>query len=135
MYDLTYFRNNLNAIAARLMDRGFTVDLEAFRKLDAERRAAVSEAEALKAQKNTESAEIGKLKRAGADTAVLQQRVRELDSEFHLRIARLSGSVILVDALKANQLVRLLARGSLIAHDKVMRSLKLLCQEVMPAFR
>ena len=79
MHDLGYFRNNLDAVAARLADRGFTVDVEAFRKLDAERRAAVSEAEALKAQKNSESAEIGKLKRAGDDTARLQQRVRELD--------------------------------------------------------
>ena len=79
MYDLSYFRNNLDAIAVRLSDRGFTVDLDAFRKLDADRRAAVSETEALKAQKNAESTEIGKLKRAGQDTADKQQRVRELD--------------------------------------------------------
>ena len=79
MYDLSYFRNNLDAVAARLADRPFTVDTEAFRKMDAERRAAVSEAEALKAQKNAESTEIGKLKRAGQDTADKQQRVRELD--------------------------------------------------------
>ena len=45
------------------------------------------------------------------------ERVQELDSEFHLRIARLSGSASLVEALKANQLVRLLARGSILAHD------------------
>ena len=79
MYDLSYFRNNLDAIAVRLSDRGFTVDLDAFRKLDTDRRAAVSETEALKAQKNAESTEIGKLKRAGQDTADKQQRVRELD--------------------------------------------------------
>ena len=79
MYDLSYFRNNLDAIAVRLSDRGFIMDLAAFRKLDADRRAAVSETEALKAQKNAESTEIGKLKRAGQDTADKQQRVRELD--------------------------------------------------------
>ncbi len=79
MYDLSYFRNNLDAIAVRLSDRGFIMDLDAFRKLDADRRAAVSETEALKAQKNAESTEIGKLKRAGQDTADKQQRVRELD--------------------------------------------------------
>lgn len=79
MYDLGYFRNNLDAITARLADRPFSVDVDAFRKLDGERRQAVSEAEALKAQKNAESAEIGKLKRAGQDTADKQQRVRELD--------------------------------------------------------
>ncbi len=79
MYELSYFRNNLDAVAARLADRGFTMDLEAFRKLDTERRQAVSETEALKAQKNAESMEIGKLKKAGEDTADKQQRVRELD--------------------------------------------------------
>jgi seryl-tRNA synthetase len=79
MYDLGYFRNHLDSIAARLADRPFHVDIDAFRKLDAERRAAVSETEALKAQKNAESAEIGKLKRAGQETADKQQRVRELD--------------------------------------------------------
>jgi seryl-tRNA synthetase len=78
MYDLGYFRNNLNTIATRLEDRGFTVDMEAFRKLDADRRAALSESEQLKAKKNAESQEIGKLKKAGADTANLQERVREL---------------------------------------------------------
>jgi len=52
-----------------------------------------------------------------ADAHADPQRVRGLDSEFHVRIARLSGSISLVEALKANQLVRLLARGSVIAHD------------------
>ncbi len=62
MYDLAHFRNNLDAIAARLADRGFTLDVESFRKLDAERRAALTEAERLKASKNTESEAIGLLR-------------------------------------------------------------------------
>ena len=82
MYDLSFFRNNLDAIAARLADRGFTLDVEAFRKLDAERRAALSESEALKAHRNAETQEIGKLKRAGADTGERQQKVREMDERM-----------------------------------------------------
>jgi seryl-tRNA synthetase len=78
MYDLGYFRNNLDAIAARLADRGFTLDVDAFRKLDVERRAALTESEQLKAQRNAESQEIGKLKKAGQDTAERQQKVREM---------------------------------------------------------
>ena len=78
MYDLSYFRNNLDAIAKRLADRGFTLDVEAYRKLDAERRAAVTESEQLKAQRNAESMEIGKLKKAGEDTTERQQKVREM---------------------------------------------------------
>ncbi len=55
MYDLSFFRNNLDAIAARLADRGFTLDVEAFRELDIERRAALTESEQLKAEKNKRS--------------------------------------------------------------------------------
>src|SRR5215472_11739686 len=82
MYDLSHFRTNLNAIAKRLADRGITLDVEAFRKLDAERRAAVTESERLKAQKNAESQEIGKLKKAGQDATDRQQKVRELGDQI-----------------------------------------------------
>jgi seryl-tRNA synthetase len=78
MYDLSFFRQNLDAIASRLADRGFTLEVEAFRKLDAERRAAVTESEQLKAQRNAETQEIGKLRKAGEDTAERQQKVREM---------------------------------------------------------
>ncbi len=82
MYDLSFFRANIDAIAKRLADRGFTLDVEAFRKLDSERRAALSESEQLKAQKNAESQEIGKLKRAGQDASERQQKVREMDERM-----------------------------------------------------
>ena len=82
MYDLTFFRNNLDAVATRLSDRGFALDLDAFRKLDAERRAALSEAEALKAQKNAESQEIGKIKKAGGDASERQLRVRDIGDKI-----------------------------------------------------
>ena len=38
MHDLQFFRSNLDAVAARLAARGFQLDLEQFRDLDAERR-------------------------------------------------------------------------------------------------
>ncbi|HLX43526.1 MAG TPA: serine--tRNA ligase [Bryobacteraceae bacterium] len=82
MYDLSFFRNNLDAVAKRLADRGFVLELDAFRKMDAERRAAVTEAEQLKAQKNTESQEIGKLKKAGEDASERQARVREISDRI-----------------------------------------------------
>ena len=81
MHDLSTFRNNLDAIAARLADRGFTLDVEAYRKLDAERRAALTQSEQLKAKNKAESQEIGKLKRAGEDTSARQAANRELDSQ------------------------------------------------------
>ena len=78
MYDLSFFRQNLDAIATRLADRGFTLDVEAFRQLDADRRAALTESEQLKALRKTESQEIGKLIKAGQDATDRQQKVREM---------------------------------------------------------
>ena len=74
MYDLSFFRNNLDAIAKRLSDRGFSLDVDEFRKLDTERRAALNEAQQLMAQKNAETQEIGKLRKAGEDTTERQQK-------------------------------------------------------------
>jgi seryl-tRNA synthetase len=78
MYDLSFFRQNLDAIASRLANRGFSLDLESFRDVDAERRAALTESERLKALRKTESQEIGKLMKAGQDASERQQKVREM---------------------------------------------------------
>src|SRR5258708_31093220 len=78
MHDLTFFRNNLDTIARRLVDRPFTQDAAAFRKLDAERRAALTESEQLKARKNAESQQIGLMRKAGEDASERQQKVREM---------------------------------------------------------
>src|SRR5450756_2994620 len=78
MHDLTYFRSNFERIAERLATRGGAINLEGFRDLDQKRRSAISQAEQLKARKNQESVEIGKLKRAGADTTERQKEVRAI---------------------------------------------------------
>lgn len=44
-------------------------------------------------------------------------QIYQLDSKLHLRIAVLSGAATLAEVLRANQLVRLLARGSVLAHN------------------
>ncbi|GIU78999.1 MAG: serine--tRNA ligase [Bryobacteraceae bacterium] len=93
MHDLGHFRANLDAIAARLADRGFALDVEEFRSLDARRRAAVTEAEELRARRNAESQEIGRRKKAGEDTSALQAEVRALGD----RIAELEEQVKALD--------------------------------------
>src|SRR5215471_6111499 len=82
MHDLAYFRNNFDRIAERLAARGGALNLEGFRELDRKRRAAISEAEQLKAQKNAESSAIGRLKREGADTSERQKQIRALDERI-----------------------------------------------------
>ncbi len=93
MHDLSSFRNNLDAVAARLATRGMTLDVAQFRELDARRRAALTETETLRAQRNSESQEIAKLKKAGQDTAEQQAKVRAIGD----RIAALEESVKAVD--------------------------------------
>jgi seryl-tRNA synthetase len=76
MHDLGYFRANFDRIAERLQTRANPPNLEGFRELDQRRRAAIAESEQLKASRNAETAEIGRLRREGVDTTERQQRVR-----------------------------------------------------------
>ncbi|HEX9010276.1 MAG TPA: serine--tRNA ligase, partial [Holophagaceae bacterium] len=76
MLDANLLRNDLDAVAARLADRGYALDTAAYRSLDERRRAVLQEAEALKAERNRVSEEVGRLKRAkeNADALIAQQR-------------------------------------------------------------
>jgi len=82
MHDLAYFRNNFERIAGRLAARGGALNLDGFRELDRKRRAAISEAEQLKARKNAESAEVGLLRREGVDTTERQKAIRAIDQQI-----------------------------------------------------
>ena len=93
MLDLNWFRNNLDAAADRLATRPYHIEREDFRALDAQRRAAVTEAETLKAQRNAASMEIGALKKAGGDTSAAQKHVREIGD----RISALDATVAELD--------------------------------------
>jgi seryl-tRNA synthetase len=78
MHDLGFFRANLDAIAQRLSTRGLILPVEQFREVDSERRAAITEAERLLAERNSVSREVGKLRKDGVDTGDLQERSRLL---------------------------------------------------------
>src|SRR5215831_7384327 len=82
MHDLNYFRNNFDKLAERLATRGGTLNLDGFRELDRKRRAAISETEQLKARKNAESVEVGKLKKSGADTTERQKEIRVIGDQI-----------------------------------------------------
>ncbi|MCU1275781.1 MAG: seryl-tRNA synthetase, partial [Bryobacterales bacterium] len=82
MHDLAFFRANFEKIAERLSTRGAISGLDQFRELDKRRRAAITEAEELKARRNTESAEIARLRKAGTDTTERQQQVREIGNRI-----------------------------------------------------
>ena len=76
MLDANLLRSDLDTVAARLSERGYTLDRERYLELDQRRRAVLQEAEALKAERNRVSDEVGRLKRAkeNADNLIAQQR-------------------------------------------------------------
>jgi len=84
MHDLGFFRANLDSIAQRLATRGYQLDLDQFRALDQERRTALREAEELKAQVNSKSAEVAQLRRQGQDAGGIQQEVRAIGERVSL---------------------------------------------------
>lgn len=87
MHDLTFFRNNLSSVEERLATRGHQLDVASFAELDSRRRQVLTESERLKADRNQATAEIGKLRKAGIDTAEQQAQVRGIGE----RIAELDG--------------------------------------------
>jgi seryl-tRNA synthetase len=84
MHDLNFFRSNLDAMRQRLATRGYDLDVPAFQALDQRRRQLVTETEQLKAERNAASAEIGKLRREGVDTAARQAEVRAAGERIEL---------------------------------------------------
>src|SRR5258708_32290994 len=82
MLDLGFFRANFEQCAERLAPRGNVTGREPFRELDQRRRAVITEAEELKARRNSESAEIAQLRKSGTDTTERQQQVREIGNRI-----------------------------------------------------
>ena len=82
MLDMRFIRENLDFVTERLTTRGDQVDLAAFQKLDDQRRSLLLEVEEMKARRNSESAEIGKLKKQGLDAGERQEAVRSLGEEI-----------------------------------------------------
>ncbi len=83
MHDLSLLRGELPLVEERLRARGLdpSVVLGDFHRLDAHRRARITEAEKLKAERNALSEEVGRAKRAGTDAAPIMEEVRRLKAE------------------------------------------------------
>lgn len=69
MLDLKFVRENLDKVAEAMKNRHTEVDLDAFRKLDQERRDLLQEVETDKSMRNSVSAEISKMKKNGEDAS------------------------------------------------------------------
>lgn len=78
MLDARYLRENFEKVRERLLKRGDIPGLERFEELDAEKRVALHEVEALKNRRNVASDEIGRLKKEGFPQDALEVRASEM---------------------------------------------------------
>lgn len=88
MLDLKFIRENTGAVKKAIKDRGMTLDINKLTSLDSERRTMLTEVEALKNKRNTESREIGNMLRdkkdassLKADMKALSQKIKEIDQK------------------------------------------------------
>ena len=115
MFDIKLIRENPDAVRELLKNRRSPVDISQVLDIDARRRAAITEADALKAERNAVSKQIGELKRAGQDTSAIQARTKEIG-------AKISELDALVRDLDAEQ-ERLVLAIPNIPHSSVPRGL------------
>ena len=84
MLDLAFVRNNLSLVEEKLRQRGIDPAdvLKDFHVIDGERRAAITEAETMKAQRNKLTEEFQRLRKEKLDTAANLQEQKELKEKI-----------------------------------------------------
>src|SRR5579871_4391800 len=87
MLDLNLVRDHLEVVEEKLRQRGANPDelLRNFREIDTRRRAAITESENLKAQRNRASDEIAKLKKNKQDATALIEETKNLRGQIEER--------------------------------------------------
>ncbi len=89
MLDIQLLRKDLDGVAKRLADRGYTLDVAAFTALEAERRAIQTRTEELQARRNSLSKQIGGMKGRGEDTSAVMAEVGGIGDEMKASAAQL----------------------------------------------
>lgn len=81
MLDIQLLRTDIDAVAKRLADRGFALDVAAFDTLEAERKTIQTRTQELQSKRNALSKGIGQAKAKGEDTAPLMAEVAGLGDQ------------------------------------------------------
>ena len=71
MLDIQLLRNDLDGIAKRLAQRGYTFDATSFQALEQERKSIQTQTQDLQSRRNQLSRQIGQLKAKGEDAIEL----------------------------------------------------------------
>lgn len=99
MFDPKLLRNDLDTVAERLATRGFTLDVEHLRTLEAQRRELQASTEALQSERNARSKAIGRAKANGEDIAPLLADVDTLGDRLSQASKRLEEAQTQFDAI------------------------------------
>ena len=91
MLDIQSLRNDLEQVANRLATRGVTLDTDAFRALEDERKALQTRTQELQARRNSLSKLIGQLKAKREDTTAVMEEVAGLGDALKDSEAKLNG--------------------------------------------
>lgn len=89
MLDIQLLRKDIDAVAGRLAQRGYTLDVARFQSLEAERRTLQTQTEDLQSRRNTLSKQIGGMKGRGEDTTALMEEVGGIGDTLKASAARL----------------------------------------------
>jgi seryl-tRNA synthetase len=89
MLDIQLLRKDIDGVAKRLADRGYTLDVAAFNAVEGERRAIQTRTEELQARRNSLSKQIGMMKRTGEDSTALFAEVGGIGDELKASEIRL----------------------------------------------
>ena len=84
MLDIKFVRENLAAVEEAMCNRNTSFDTAAFTDLDERRRAAIHQEEALQAERNSASKQIGQLMKEGkqAEADEAKERVRKINEQI-----------------------------------------------------
>ena len=82
MLDPQLFRNDPEAVAAALSVRGYALDVDAFRRLETERKAIQVRTQELQSRRNSASKEIGNRKSKGEDASSVMADVASIGDEL-----------------------------------------------------
>lgn len=89
MLDMKRLRQDGDVLRTALANKGFELDLDAFRALDAQRKTVQTRAETLQNERNTKSKAIGKAKAAGEDASAILAEVSDLGDRLDAAKAEL----------------------------------------------
>ena len=96
MIDIQLLRKDIENVATRLASRKFTLDVEGFNALEAERKTTQTRTEELQGKRNTLSKQIGMLKGKGEDTTALMAEVAGIADELKANEAALAANKLKV---------------------------------------